>query len=59
MIAVWKRNGFARYLLKGELARFDELVSSLADALQGGWPELVEDRLLWKDFVRAHVPRPG
>lgn len=67
MIAILMRDGFAQYLLKGELARFDELTISLADVHQDGWPQLVGDRVLWDDFVRAHIgrfepemgPRPG
>lgn len=31
MVALWMREGFARYLLRGELARFDELATSLAE----------------------------
>ncbi|QCO54524.1 HAMP domain-containing protein [Pseudorhodobacter turbinis] len=58
-VAVWMRDGFATYLLKGELARFDELVDALADAHPSGWPEFANDPQHWNDFVRAHVPRPG
>lgn len=59
MVAILMREGFAQYLLKGELARFDELASSLADTHQGGWPELVGDPLRWDGFLRAHVTAPG
>ncbi len=58
-VAVWMRDGFASYLLKGELARFDELAEGLADAHQSGWPELANDPKQWADFIRAHVPTPG
>lgn len=58
MIAVWMRDGFARYLLKGELARFDELASTLADLNQGDWAEFNDDPQVWSAFVHVHVPRP-
>jgi len=59
IVAVWMRDGFARYLLKGELARLDELVLSLANLNQGEWAKLDDDPQQWGDFVRANVRRPG
>lgn len=58
MVAVWMRDGFARYLLRGELAQFDELASSLAERNQGGWAEFDDDPQGWGAFVHAHAPRP-
>lgn len=58
MVALWMREGFAHYLLRGELARFDELATSLAERGQDGWAEFDEDPQLWAAFVHAHAPRP-
>ncbi len=59
IVAVWMRDGFAQYLLRGELARFDELASSLADAHPGGWTEFADNPQQWSDFVRTRAPRPS
>ncbi|KIN71258.1 Sensor protein BaeS [Sulfitobacter guttiformis KCTC 32187] len=59
IVAVWMRDGFAQYLLRGELARFDDLTSSLAYAHRGGWTEFADNQRQWNDFVRTHTPRPG
>jgi two-component system sensor histidine kinase BaeS len=59
MVAILMRDGFAQYLLKGELARFDELTISLAETYQDGWPELAADPMRWDDFVRSHAQHPG
>ncbi len=59
MVALSMRDGFAQYLLKGELARFDDLAAALARAHQSGWPDLVGDPRRWHDFVGAHLPRRG
>jgi len=59
MVAAWMRDGFAQYLLRSELARFDELTSSLADIPRDDWTALVNNSQQWSDFVRLHAPRPG
>ena len=65
LVALSMRDGFAQYLLRGELARFDALEQALVLAHApdtSGWPEFASDRKAWDDFVRAHlhVPRgPG
>jgi two-component system sensor histidine kinase BaeS len=59
IVAAWMRDGFAQYLLRGELARFDDLTSSLADAHRGGWTEFAKNPQQWNDFVHTHAPRPG
>lgn len=56
MVAVWMRDGFARYLLRGELTQFDELTSSLADLHQGVWAEFDENPQDWASFVLSHAP---
>lgn len=51
------RNGFAQYLLRGELTRFDTLVEALAedhDAESPGWPDLAGDPRTWGDFIHVH-----
>ncbi len=58
-VAVWMRDGFSVYLLRGELAKFDELVDALADEHPGGWQKFANDPQHWNDFVRTHVSRPG
>lgn len=59
IVAVWMRDGFAQYLLRGELARFNELASSLADAHPDGWAEFANNPQQWSDFVGTHAPRPS
>lgn len=59
MVAAWMRDGFAQYLLRGELARFDDLTSSLAAAHRGSWAEFADNPQQWSDFLRMHTPRPG
>ena len=59
MVALWMREGFARYLVRGELARFDELATSLTERGQNGWAEFDEDPQLRAAFVHAHAsPKP-
>ena len=52
MVAAWMRDGFAQYLLRGELARFDDLTSSLAAAHRGSWAEFADNPQQWSDFLR-------
>ncbi|KIN70990.1 ATPase, histidine kinase-, DNA gyrase B-, and HSP90-like domain protein [Sulfitobacter noctilucae] len=59
IVAFWMRDGFAQYLLRGELARFDDLTSSLADVHPGGWTQFADNPQQWSDFVRTHARRPG
>ncbi|MDX2484546.1 MAG: ATP-binding protein [Pseudodonghicola sp.] len=55
MVAFSMREGFSQYLLKGELARFDDLAEALVAEHDGGWPDFVGDPRRWSDFVHAHV----
>lgn len=58
VVALSMREGFAQYLLRGELTRFDGLVAELAAEDADGWAELGQDPRLWHDFIRAHfMPR--
>lgn len=66
LVALSMRDGFARYLLRAELTRFDDLERALIlvhDADAPGWPKLTADPGAWKDFVRQHFDprglRPG
>ena len=62
LVAVAMRDGFARYLLRGELARFDELEQALVtahDPAAPDWPEFAAHPLAWHDFVRAHLSASG
>ncbi|MGJ8595716.1 ATP-binding protein [Sulfitobacter sp.] len=58
MVAAVMRDGFALYLLKGELGRFDDLTVSLAEIYDDGWHEFSDDPREWNRFVHAHAPRP-
>ncbi|MFC6642462.1 ATP-binding protein [Sulfitobacter profundi] len=51
--------GFCALPAQGELARFDELATSLAERGQNGWAEFDEDPQLWAAFVHAHAPLPS
>ena len=62
LVAVSMRDGFVRYLLRGELARFDDLEQALVlahDPAVSGWPDLTAHPQAWNDFVRAHFSPPG
>ncbi|MHA6323705.1 ATP-binding protein [Roseivivax sp. CAU 1753] len=63
LVAVSMRDGFARYLLRAELTRFDDLEQALVathNAAAPGWPELTASSKTWNDFVRLHFePRAG
>lgn len=59
LIALSMRDGFAQYLLRGELTQFDDLEGALVqahDPSASGWPELASDRKFWNDFVHAYLP---
>lgn len=58
MVAAVMRDGFALYLLKGELARFDDLTISLAEVHEDRWQEFKDDPQQWSRFIHAHAPRP-
>lgn len=61
LVAVSMRDGFARYLLKGELARFDDLEKALVlahDAAAPEWPEFARHPRAWNEFLRANTARP-
>ncbi|WP_324751956.1 ATP-binding protein [Roseovarius sp. Pro17] len=62
LVAVAMRDGFARYLLRGELARFDELEQALVlayDPAAPEWPQFATHPQAWNDFVRTHFAPPG
>lgn len=57
LVALSMRDGFARYLLRGELARFDALEQALVlsyDTDVPGWPELTATPNAWNEFVRLY-----
>lgn len=57
LVAFSMRDGFAQYLLRGELAQFDTLEQALIEAHVSdakGWPEFANDPNRWKEFVGAH-----
>jgi two-component system sensor histidine kinase BaeS len=61
MVAINMREGFSRYLLRGELELHKPLVETLAaahDASAGGWPQLASHPEAWARFIRANDPRP-
>ncbi|SNS59413.1 ATP-binding protein [Antarctobacter heliothermus] len=61
-VALSMRDGFAQYLLRGELTRFDDLERALVLAHEPGapgWPELASHPKVWNDFVRAHFQPLG
>ncbi len=50
------RDGFARYLLQGELSQLDSLVETLAerhDPARPNWPDLVQDPRNWHELLKA------
>ncbi|MGL4237245.1 ATP-binding protein [Tabrizicola sp.] len=54
MVAISMRDGFSRYLLQGEINRFDDLVLALTDlhtADPAGWEQFQNDPKRWKAFV--------
>ncbi len=62
LVAFSMRDGFAQYLLQGELARFDELEQGLIQVHRSevaGWPEFEGEPERWRSFVGAHFRRPG
>jgi hypothetical protein len=62
LVALSMRDGFARYLLRGELARFSDLEQALAmanDPDAPGWPDLTANPKSWNDFVRMHFTPSG
>lgn len=62
LVALSMRDGFAQYLLRGELTRFDDLEQALVLAHEPatpGWPELASRPKDWNDFVRAHFQPLG
>lgn len=62
LVALSMREGFAQYLLKGELARFDALVQALAAEPSPDtprWLEFADNPQAWGDFVHAHTAQPN
>ena len=62
LVALSMREGFSQYLLKAELARFDDLAQALVlahDPDAPGWPELAAGPQAWNDFVRANSTAIG
>jgi two-component system, OmpR family, sensor histidine kinase BaeS len=62
LVALSMRDGFAQYLLRGELSRFDDLEAALVlahDPNAPGWPDLANHPREWTDFVRAHFQPLG
>lgn len=62
LVAFSMRDGFAQYLLRGELARFDGLERALIRAHAGdtnGWPEFADNTDHWRRFVREHFQPLG
>lgn len=61
LVALSMRDGFARYILRSELTRFDALEQALVlshTSSDQGWPELTATPKAWNDFVRLHVSPP-
>ncbi len=57
LIAINMQQGFALYLVQGELNRFDDLEKALSDAhnpATPGWPELSGKAAAWRRFVGNH-----
>ncbi|WP_372840453.1 ATP-binding protein [Phaeovulum sp.] len=57
LVASSMREGFAQYLLKGELLQLEGLVEALAqshDLQNPGWPEFRNDPRRWTDFTIRH-----
>ncbi|WP_394155334.1 ATP-binding protein [Loktanella salsilacus] len=61
LVALSMRDGFARYLLRGELSRFDNLATALAQdfATTPGWADLAANPAAWGDLVREYDMRPA
>lgn len=62
LVAFSMREGFAQYLLKGELAELDDLTAALSQRYSGdakGWPDLTADPQAWHAFVRRHFTPKG
>jgi len=54
LVASSMRDGFAQYLLKGELVQLDGLVGALAqshDPQNPGWPAFLNDPRQWSEFA--------
>jgi len=61
LVALSMRDGFARYILRSELARFDALEQALVlshNSNDQGWPELTATPKAWNDFVRLYISPP-
>ncbi|MBU2868199.1 ATP-binding protein [Pacificibacter marinus] len=61
LVALSMRDGFARYILRSELARFDALEQALVlshASNDQGWPELTATPKAWNDFVRLYISPP-
>jgi two-component system sensor histidine kinase BaeS len=62
LVALSMRDGFAQYLLRGELTRFDALEQALIEAHVDdarGWPELADNPDGWNKFVGTHFQPRG
>lgn len=61
LVALSMRDGFARYLLRGELSRFDDLTLALAQdypAAPSGWASLAASPEAWGELVRQKDTPP-
>ncbi|WP_378943070.1 ATP-binding protein [Paracoccus sp. R86501] len=62
LVASSMRDGFAQYLLTGELARFDDLATALGQSYDPDnphWAGLQQNPVDWSEFVRMHLPEKG
>jgi two-component system sensor histidine kinase BaeS len=62
LVAASMRDGFAQYLLTGELARFDDLTTALGQSYNSDsphWVGLQQNPVDWSEFVREHLPENG
>lgn len=62
LVGLSMRDGFAKYLLRSELARLDPLEQALVTAYDPespGWPTLASDRRVWGDFLHANATPPN
>lgn len=62
LVALSMRDGFAQYLLRGELARFDALEQALIEAYDPeakGWLVFDDDPKVWRRFVGTHFQPDG
>ncbi|MEM5475450.1 ATP-binding protein [Pacificibacter sp. AS14] len=61
LVALSMRDGFARYILRSELARFDTLEQALIlshDINGSGWSDLAATPMAWNDYVRQYFSPP-